>query len=405
MSSTNSSSESDGKFSTKKIIEKDSFTWTIEKFSYCELIKNKTTKSPLFTSKRNGTIKWSLNMFPKEVCSYDEDRIIFWLELEKADCIELTALFSFYFLNADGEKKHKKVMNIMKLNKTKRRCFCHRFLEHDFLLSADNNELLPNGDLIVGCEIFHFHDAINTDDFSTNNSINESLNVLLNDIAVMCESPKFSDCVIKVGDSKISVHKFILVSRSEVFNSILTDKQYESNLNIIEINGFRLEIVKEMITYLYTGKSPNIYKMAIEMLQIGEKYKLQRLKLIAEESLIHSLYIGNACDYLLFSELYSAETLQKWCLRFIYFNVEKVINTEKWKVVVSDYPLLVAKLFNIAAKNNNTAKWPLLLYPKEGIINNESFISLELLLEEVDCIELTVLCSFYVLNEYVEKKT
>uniref|UniRef100_A0A0N5BT34 Speckle-type POZ protein (inferred by orthology to a human protein) n=1 Tax=Strongyloides papillosus TaxID=174720 RepID=A0A0N5BT34_STREA len=347
MSSINSSSESEEQFSTKKKIEKDSFIWTIENFSSCELINNEEVRSPLFNSKINETINWYLDMYPKGDYSVNEDYISLWLELEDVDCIELTALCSFYVLSVQGEKKHKKVMRVQKFNKTNKVCRCRNFLKRDLLCDSDN-ELLLNGNLILGCEIFYYYGPINNVVLSTNNNTNESLNILLNDIADMLESQMFSDCVIKVGNSKMNVHKCILASRSEVFGSILADQQYESCSGIIEINGFRLEVVKEMINYLYTGMSPNMDNMACEMLEIGEKYRLERLKLMAEESLLYSLSIENACDYLACSELYSGEILKGFCMRFIYLNAENVVNTEKWKKVVSDHPLLVAKIFNVA---------------------------------------------------------
>uniref|UniRef100_A0A0N5BT33 Speckle-type POZ protein (inferred by orthology to a human protein) n=1 Tax=Strongyloides papillosus TaxID=174720 RepID=A0A0N5BT33_STREA len=347
MSTINSSTEFDGEFSRKKIIEKDNFTWTIEKFSLDELKTDEEMRSPVFDSKNNNRVKWSLFMSPEQVCSDKEDYISLCLELEDFECVELTVLCCFYVLRVDGEKKHKKVKSIQKLNNTADICFCNEFLKRD-LLRSDDNELLSNGNLIVGCEIFYYCGPINTVTFLTGNNVNESLNLLMNDIAGMLESSKFSDCVIKVGNSKINVHKCILVSRSQVFDSMLTDKQSESNPNIIEINGFRLEVVKEMINYLYSGKSPNIDKMACEMLEIGEKYNLKRLKLMAEESLLYSMSVENVCDYLACSELYSGEILKGFCMRFIYLNAENVVNTEKWKKVVIDHPLLIANIFNIA---------------------------------------------------------
>uniref|UniRef100_A0A0K0FGF0 Speckle-type POZ protein (inferred by orthology to a human protein) n=1 Tax=Strongyloides venezuelensis TaxID=75913 RepID=A0A0K0FGF0_STRVS len=81
-------------------------------------------------------------------------------------------------------------------------------------------------------------------------------------------------------------------------------EECSSNSNIIEINCFSLEALEEMVNYLYTGKSPNMDKMALEMLGIGDKYKLQQLKLMAEESMVHNLSIKNACNYLVCGELY-----------------------------------------------------------------------------------------------------
>uniref|UniRef100_A0A0N5C1Z6 BTB domain-containing protein n=1 Tax=Strongyloides papillosus TaxID=174720 RepID=A0A0N5C1Z6_STREA len=292
-------------------------------------------------------MKWHLYMHSRWFPNENEEYISLRLKLVDFDDIELIALCSFYILSVYGEKKHSKTMKIQKFKKAKTHCFCSQFLKRD-LLRNDDNELLPNGNLMVGCEIFHYYNGINTVDLSGNTNINESFNVLLGDIAGLLKSPKFSDCVVKVGDSKINVHKCILASRSEVFNSILVDKKYESSPNTIEINGFRVEVVEEMINFLYTGKSPNMNKIAYEMLEIGEKYKQERLKLMAEERLLHSLSVENVCNYLIHSELYSAETLKEWCLRFIYLNGENFFNSEKWKEVVSNYPLLIAKLFNIA---------------------------------------------------------
>uniref|UniRef100_A0A0N5BLA5 BTB domain-containing protein n=1 Tax=Strongyloides papillosus TaxID=174720 RepID=A0A0N5BLA5_STREA len=247
-------------------------------------------KSPLFDSKKNDTMKWRLYIHSQG--SYISLR----LELIDFDDIELLALCGFYILSVYGEKKHAKTMKIQKIKKAKTHCFCSKFLERD-LLRNDDNELLPDGNLMVGCEIFYYYRTINNIGFSTNTNLNESLDVLLDDKTGMLDSPNSSDCVIRVKKIKINVHKYILAGKSEVFNSILTEKQCESNPSIITIYGFSPKVVKEMIEYLYTGKSPNMDNMACPMLKIAEKYKLKQLKLMAEKSLIHSLSIGNACDY------------------------------------------------------------------------------------------------------------
>uniref|UniRef100_A0A0N5BD92 MATH domain-containing protein n=1 Tax=Strongyloides papillosus TaxID=174720 RepID=A0A0N5BD92_STREA len=316
MSSTISSSEFDRQFNTKKKIEKDSFIWTIEKFSSCELKKDERMRSPLFNSKINETMKWRLDMYPKGDYNVNEDYISLWLILENIDCIELTVLCSFYVLGENGEKKYRKVMNIKRFCEINKLCVCHQFLEFD-LLHNDDKKLLSNDNLILGCEIFYYCGPISTISPSTNNNTNDSMNLLL-------------------------------LYHQKFFHSILAEKQYELIPNIIEINGFSPDVVEEMTNYLYTGKSPNMDEIACEMLEIGEKYGLERLKLMAEESLLYNLSTENACNYLICSELYSGEILKEWCLRFIYLNAENIVNTEEWKEVVSNYPLLIAKLFNIA---------------------------------------------------------
>uniref|UniRef100_A0A0K0F6S6 Speckle-type POZ protein (inferred by orthology to a human protein) n=1 Tax=Strongyloides venezuelensis TaxID=75913 RepID=A0A0K0F6S6_STRVS len=241
--------------SINSLTERDSFIWTIEKSSLNRLIAKETKMSPFFDSKNNDTVQWNLQIHQNNVSSNNEDHISLSLVLIDVNCIEMVK------------------RNIKKFNDDIRIYTCKQYIRRD-LLHSNDNKLFPNGNLIVGCEIFYYYGKINTVGFSTYNNTNEPFNILLNDIAGIFESSKFSDCVIKVGDSKINAYKCILAGRSRVFDPILVDKRRESYSSTIKINGFRLEVVEDMVNFLYTEKSPNINKMGCKMLEIGEKYKL-----------------------------------------------------------------------------------------------------------------------------------
>uniref|UniRef100_A0A0K0F2X2 Speckle-type POZ protein (inferred by orthology to a human protein) n=1 Tax=Strongyloides venezuelensis TaxID=75913 RepID=A0A0K0F2X2_STRVS len=103
-----------------------------------------------------------------------------------------------------------------------------------------------------------------------------------------------------------------------------------------------------MVNFLYTRRSPRMDEMAIEMLKIAEKYKLEELKLIATKSLLSSLNVENACEYLEKSEMYSAKVLKEFVIRYIYLNAKEVVKSEKWSRIVTLYPLLLARIFNVA---------------------------------------------------------
>uniref|UniRef100_A0A0K0F516 Speckle-type POZ protein (inferred by orthology to a human protein) n=1 Tax=Strongyloides venezuelensis TaxID=75913 RepID=A0A0K0F516_STRVS len=318
MSLIKTSTESDEVASPKKNIVRDSFIWPIEKFSLNQFAVDKKRESPLFQSKRNNTMKWQLRIHKKE--AKNEEYVSLSLLLDNVNHIEVTALCSFYVLGSDGGEKHKKVMKIQKFNETNTICTNHQFLKSNLLHNDDNNELLPNGNLILGCEIFYYCGWINTVGLQTNNDIKKSMNLLSNDMADMLQSTMFSDCAINVRDSQIKVHKCVIASRSKVFKSLLTEGGCKFAPNVIEMNSFRLEVVEEMVNYLYTGKSPNMDEMALELFEIGHKYELEQLKSMAEESLLYNLSIRNVCDYLTHSRLYSSKVLEEFCLRFIHLN-------------------------------------------------------------------------------------
>uniref|UniRef100_A0A0K0F515 Speckle-type POZ protein (inferred by orthology to a human protein) n=1 Tax=Strongyloides venezuelensis TaxID=75913 RepID=A0A0K0F515_STRVS len=347
MSSMEISSESDEEYTIKKNIARDGFVWIVEKFSPRQIETFTTKKSPFFPSKENDKVQWQLEILKDyDFCSNNEYLSIN-LVSEYIWSTEVTILCCFYVLGLDGRKKHKQVRGITKLHKGKIIFSCRHFIESNLLCKAVNNELLPNGNLILGCEIFYYRDPTNTVVSSTISNTDKSMDLLSNDMAGMLQSAIFSDCTIEVQDSQIKVHKCVIASRSKVFKSLLTDGECKFGPNVIEINGFRLEVVKEMVNYLYTGKSPNMDEMALELFEIGHKYELEQLKSMAEKNLVYSLSIENVCDYLERTLLYSSEILSEWYLRFVYFNLENIVNKEEWKVIANKYPSLNAKLLSI----------------------------------------------------------
>uniref|UniRef100_A0A0N5C1Z5 Speckle-type POZ protein (inferred by orthology to a human protein) n=1 Tax=Strongyloides papillosus TaxID=174720 RepID=A0A0N5C1Z5_STREA len=287
-------------------------------------------------------------MYPKGDEDENKDYISLYLVSEEWAYTDLLMKVGFYVINAAGEKKSLDFKNIQKFNKSPGKYGYPKFFKRDFLLSR-NNKFMVNDTLMLGCEIFYSYSGQNNVNTSTICNVNKPLNTLINDFSSLLESSEFSDCVIRVGGSDINVHKCILASRSEVFDSIFKEKNNESVSNIIHMSGHSVEAVKEVIKYLYTAKLPNIDIMACEMLEIGDNFKLIHLKSAAEDYLIRNLDFDNVCDYFEKSKLCSAEILQEWCLRFIYLHPEIVNKRMEWKKVVTNHPLLVAKLLPMLA--------------------------------------------------------
>uniref|UniRef100_A0A0K0FI13 Speckle-type POZ protein (inferred by orthology to a human protein) n=1 Tax=Strongyloides venezuelensis TaxID=75913 RepID=A0A0K0FI13_STRVS len=249
----------------------------------------------------------------------------------------IRALCKFSILNTNGKEEYKSIVGVENFDENKNSYCLQKFIERSNLLKRQS-ELLPDDRLTICFEIFYLCDDITNYSLSKEIPIEESLNMFLNDISKMLCSSAYYDCIIKC----------ILAARSEVFRLTLENKLTEHELNIIEMNEFRLEVVKEMLNFLYTGRSHKIDKLAIEMLEIAGKYKIEGLKTIAAESLLNSLNLENVCEYLEKSEIYSAEILKEFCLRFIYLNADEIIKSEKWSKIVNLYPLLVVRIFNIA---------------------------------------------------------
>ena len=79
----------------------------------------------------------------------------------------------------------------------------------------------------------------------------------------------------------ISVHhcvKSLLVARSQVFAAMFEHDMEEAKHNRVEVKDVDSEVMDQMLRFIYTGKAPDLERMAAELLAAADKYALDRLK-------------------------------------------------------------------------------------------------------------------------------
>ncbi|PKU33930.1 speckle-type poz isoform x2 [Limosa lapponica baueri] len=72
------------------------------------------------------------------------------------------------------------------------------------------------------------------------------------------------------------------MARSPVFNAMFEHEMEESKKNRVEINDVDPEVFKEMMRFIYTGKAPNLEKMADNLLAAADKHISCRAQLLGE---------------------------------------------------------------------------------------------------------------------------
>uniref|UniRef100_A0A0N5CAR4 BTB domain-containing protein n=1 Tax=Strongyloides papillosus TaxID=174720 RepID=A0A0N5CAR4_STREA len=100
-----------------------------------------------------------------------------------------------------------------------------------------------------------------------------------------------------------------------------------------------------MLMYVYSQEASNIGDIATELLEIGDKYELDGLKEIAENSLCESLTVENIFQPFILSERCSAGSLKKCCMDFILQHGECLTKTNGWREIVTRHPFLLESLF------------------------------------------------------------
>lgn len=65
----------------------------------------------------------------------------------------------------------------------------------------------------------------------------------------------------------------VSVARSEVFNAMFEHEMEERKLNRVDIHDVDHEVLREMLRFIYTGKAPNLEKMADDLLAAADKVR------------------------------------------------------------------------------------------------------------------------------------
>ncbi|XP_038193307.1 speckle-type POZ protein-like isoform X2 [Arvicola amphibius] len=354
---------------TQVKVVKFSYMWTINNFSFCREEMGEVLKSSTFSSGPNDKMKWCLRVNPKGLDDESKDYLSLYLLLVSCPKSEVRAKFKFSLLNAKREEtKAMESQRAYRFVQGKDWGF-KKFIRRDFLLDEANG-LLPDDKLTLFCE--HLHTACRRGGSIALPSL-ENWHLPLHckwccrQVSVVQDSVNVSGYTntntLKVPECRLAED----LARSPVFSAMFEHEMEECKKNRVEINDLDPEVFKEMMRFVYTGKAPNLDKMADNLLAAADKYALERLKVMCEEALCSSLSVENVADTLVLADLHSAEQLKAQAIDFINRcsvlrqlgckdgknwnnnQATDIMETPGWKSMIQSHPHLVAEAFRALA--------------------------------------------------------
>lgn len=347
--STNSPPIAESWCLTQVKVIKFSYMWTINNFSYCREEMGETLKSSTFSAGPNDNMKWCLRVNPKGLDEESKDYLSLYLLLISCDKSEVHAKFKFSILNHKREEtKGMESQRAYRFVQGKDWGF-KKFIRRDFLMDDHTNGLLPDDKLTLFCEVNVVADSVNIFGQSNHRSLNvPKCNLSANLASLLC-SGSFADVTLDIEGQEFQAHRAILAARSPVFSAMFQNAMEEQKNGRVAIKDISGEIFGEMLEYIYTGRSPNLERLANSLLSAADKYQLERLKLMCEEALCSNLTVENAADTLILADLHSAEHLKEMCINFINSHVSEVMETPGWTVLCSHSHLLAEAFKALAA--------------------------------------------------------
>lgn len=97
-----------------------------------------------------------------------------------------------------------------------------------------------------------------------------------------------------------NIHKS--TNRSPVFKAMFTYDMKEKFISTVDIPDITLEVLLELFRFVYYGKCNKTEEIVQEFFNAAEKYDVEELSILCEETMFNNLTEHNAIEYLHLAE-------------------------------------------------------------------------------------------------------
>jgi hypothetical protein len=206
-------------------------------------------------------------------------------------------------------------------------------------LIEDKAEVMPDGALTIRCDIVVIVSDIASIAYDLPQPAKRRAKSLESDLDKMLASATFSDFKIVCQTHTLDVHKTILAARSDVFAAMLSADNKETKSSKLIIEDFDIDVVRQMVTFIYTGKLKDSENLVCpELLLLADKYNLSDLVYHCGITLAENLKLENAVAVLNVAVKTSSKYLLKRAASFVARNFPKIKATPEWKKLKNENP-------------------------------------------------------------------
>lgn len=324
------------------------FVWKIENFSVCFHQPYTKICSPLFKTGSMSSTAWSMELHP---VGYRKQYIGLFLRQTTNDKSDYYAVGSFSVLNNWGQKDF--IFPFQHLFNERHRLLGAYSFADKILLERYKFNLMKDDILTLICDV----KVTRTEDdmylaITNSPQLNPFVDLphsspdsLSKDLLELYSSQLHSDLILKVGDESLQVHKAILCARSPVFTTMLSYDMKEKLNSCIVISDFDPQVVKLMVSFMYSGKldctDPEV---VMQLYHASVMYGLQDLRKVCAKLMVSSLSVSTVVDMLRLGEMYQDEELTKNGEIFFQTNSSKVLENSKWQSLCDEKPILASNL-------------------------------------------------------------
>ncbi|GBN76572.1 Speckle-type POZ protein [Araneus ventricosus] len=154
----------------------------------------------------------------------------------------------------------------------------------------------------------------------------------LDDLKAIYNNQLLTDVELETKAKSFPAHKIWLCARSPVFKTMLTSDMREKNSNSIPIGDLEDDTVQQLLLFLYTDKLEKLcWESATKLYYAGDKYQIEKLKVICSSFLVDNVSTASASELLLMADTHSDSDLKEAVQDFILKHEEQVFGSEEWE--------------------------------------------------------------------------
>lgn len=323
------------------------FKWSIDVDSFDGKAIGDLLLSPIFYTRDSSRVKhkWQLELYPKGNTEDANGYLSVFLNYLSDDYTTVT--FNLSLLSNTDKFKQK---NVKKFEDYSFDYADESYGENKFISEKSvrdpEKSYLKNNKITILCEIIY--DEINVTE--QNSEIYEKSLYRLqhfDKFEKLLENREISDVTVKCNGKSFYLHKSVLTTSSSVFDAMFKNDMKEKNQNIVEVKDVKPEILEQFFRFMYTGKVNEIEKSNSELLIAAERYCVENLKSLCEESIIKSLSEENVFEYFNLADMNNAKTLKQETINFMSLHLEEFVKNQEFEKFGIQHPQV---LFEVIKK-------------------------------------------------------
>lgn len=151
------------------------------------------------------------------------------------------------------------------------------------------------------------------------NQIPESLSMMLRSLKKLYEAKRHTDITVKCSDGiELELHKFPLVIRSAVFDSMFSIDMTEKQRGVVEIKDFDSNVMNEVFRFIYCNEVHLTEEIVGDVLHAAKRYEIAELPEICAKYIIDNFEGVDIWGFLQYSHVYELMELFRFIAGIFY---------------------------------------------------------------------------------------